>query len=109
MRQLSTYSDQWKGNPQLCDNHCGISLLSTAGKVLVRGLLNRLNEHLGQAGLLPESQCGFRKDRGTTDMLFTARQLQEKCQEQNMDLFMTFVDLTNEFDSQSVVRVFGKL
>ena len=29
-----------KGNPQLCDNHCGISLLSIAGKVLARVLLN---------------------------------------------------------------------
>ena len=29
-----------KGNPQLCDNHRGISLLSTAGKVLARVLLN---------------------------------------------------------------------
>ena len=27
-------------------------------------------------------------------MLFTARQLKEKCQEQNMDLYITFVDLT---------------
>ena len=35
-----------KGNPQLCDNHRGISLLSVAGKVLARVLLNRLNEHL---------------------------------------------------------------
>ena len=67
-----------KGNLQLCDNHPGISLLSVAGKVLARALLNRLNEHLKQAGLLPESQSGFRKDRGTIDMIFTARQLQEK-------------------------------
>ena len=29
-----------KGNPQLCDNHRGISLLSVAGKVLARILLN---------------------------------------------------------------------
>ena len=49
-----------KGNPQVCDNHRGISLLSVAGKILVRGLLNRLNEHLEQSGLLPESQCRFR-------------------------------------------------
>ena len=52
-----------KGNPQLCDNHRGISLLSIAGKVLARVLLNRLNEHLEQSGLLSENQCGFRKDR----------------------------------------------
>ena len=50
-----------KGNPQVCDNHRGISLLSIAGKVLARVLLNRLNEHLEQSGLLPESQCGFKK------------------------------------------------
>ena len=86
-----------KGNPQLCDNHHGISLLSIAGKVLARVLLNRLNEHLEQSGLLPESQCEFRKDRGTIDMILTARQLQEKCQEQNMDLYMTFVHLTKAF------------
>ena len=34
-------------------------------------------------------------------MIFTARQLQEKCQEQNMDLYMTFVDLTKAFDTDS--------
>ena len=90
-----------KGNPQLCDNHRGNFLLSIAGKVLAGVLLNRLNEHLEQSGLLPESQLGFRKNRGTIDMIFTARQLQEKCQEQNMDLYMTFVDLIKAFDTVS--------
>ena len=90
-----------KGNPQVCDNHRGISLLSIAGKILAKILLNRLNAHLDQAGLIPESQCGFRKDRGTIDMIFTARQLQEKCQEQNVDLYMTFGDLTKAFDTVS--------
>ena len=32
-------------------------------------------------------------------MIFTARQLQEKCQEQNVDLYMTFVHLTKAFDT----------
>ena len=90
-----------KGNPQLCDKHCDISLLSIPGKVLARVLLNRLNEYLEQSGLLPESQCGFRKDRGTIDMIFTARQLQETCQEQDMGLYMIFVDLTKAFDTVS--------
>ena len=90
-----------KGKPQVCDNHRCISLLSIAGKILARVLLNRLNEHLERSGLLPESQCGFRKNRGTIDMISTARQLQEKCQEQNVDLYMTFVDLTKAFDTVS--------
>ena len=34
-------------------------------------------------------------------MIFTAQQLQEKCQEQNMDLYMTFVDLTKAFETVS--------
>ena len=63
--------------------------------------MNRLNEHLEQSGLLPESQCGLRKNRGTIDMIFTARQLQEKCEEQNVELYMTFVDLTKAFDTVS--------
>nr|VZI42116.1 unnamed protein product [Spirometra erinaceieuropaei] len=66
-----------KGNRQVCDNHRGISLLNIAGKIFARILLNRLNNHLEQ-GLLPESQCGFCRHRGTTDMIFAARQLQEK-------------------------------
>ena len=61
-------------------------------------LLNRLQKHL-EEGLLPESQCGFRKGRGTVDIIFDARQLQEKCREQNLDLSTTFVDLTTDFDT----------
>ena len=60
-----------------------------------------VNAHLDQAGLIPESQCGFRKDRGTIDMIFTFRQLQEKCQEQNVYLYMVCVDLTKAFDTGS--------
>ena len=41
-----------KGNRQSCDNHRGISLLSIAGKILARVLLNRLQKHL-EEGLLP--------------------------------------------------------
>ncbi|BHF62952.1 hypothetical protein SprV_0200594100 [Sparganum proliferum] len=87
-----------KGNRQICDNHRGISLLNIAGKIFARILLNRLNHHLEQ-GLLPESQCGFRRHRGTTDMIFAARQLQEKCQEMRTHLYSTFVDLTKAFDT----------
>ena len=48
-----------------------------------RVLLNRLNAHL-ERDLLPESPSGFRAGRGTADMIFAARQLQEKCREQNV-------------------------
>ena len=34
-------------------------------------------------------------------MIFAARQVQEKCREQHMDLYTTFVDLTKAFDTVS--------
>ena len=61
-----------KGDRSCCDNHRGMSLLSTAGKILARVLLNRLNDHVGISNIIPESQCGFQAGRGTTDMIFAA-------------------------------------
>ena len=65
-----------QGNPQVFENQRGISLLSIAGKILAKNLLFRLNVHFDQKGPIPESQCGFREDRGTIDMIFTTRKLQ---------------------------------
>lgn len=63
-------------------------------------LLNRLVPTIAE-NYLPETQCGFRANRGTTDMVFVLRQLQEKCREQNKGLYVTFVDLTKAFDTVS--------
>nr|XP_014350459.1 PREDICTED: uncharacterized protein LOC106705466 [Latimeria chalumnae] len=86
-----------KGDKSICGNYRGITLLSIAGKIITRTLLNCL--HPLAEELLPESQCGFRPSRSTTDMIFTARQLQEKCREQHKPLYMAFFDLTKAFDS----------
>ena len=89
-----------KGEKSDCSSYRGITLLSIAGKILARILLNRLVPTIA-AKHIPESQCGFRSNRGTTDMVFVLRQLQEKCREQNKALFITFVDLTKAFDTVS--------
>ena len=73
-------------------------MLSIAGKILARILLNRLNRHLEQ-GILAETQSGFRKGRSSADIIFALRQLEEKCLEQNVSLYATFVYLTKAFDS----------
>ncbi|BHF82832.1 hypothetical protein SprV_0802597100 [Sparganum proliferum] len=86
------------GNRQVCDNHRGICLLNIAGKIFAHILLNRLKKHLDQS-VFGNSQCGFRGYRGTMDMTFAARQLQEKCQEMRTHLYSTFVDLTKAFDT----------
>ena len=88
-----------KGEKSDCSNYQGITLLSIAGKVLARVLLNRFVPTIAEE-ILPESQCGFRANRGTTDMVFV-RQPQEKYREQNMGLYATFIDLTKAFDKVS--------
>ena len=68
------------------------------GKIPARVLLNRITEHLVDS-VVSESQCGFRQSRCTVDKIFAVRQLQEKCIEQNQDLYLLFIDLTKAFDT----------
>jgi len=74
-----------------------MSLLSVVGKVPARVMLRRLLTHV--VDIVPESQCGFRRQFGTTDMLSVARLLQEKCREQHKSLYLVFIDLTKAFDT----------
>ena len=87
-----------KGKRDLCGNYRGIALLCVVGKVLSRIMLTRLNTHIASVAL-QESQCGFRAGRSTSDMIFSARQLQEKCREQRVGLYQVFIDLTKAFDT----------
>jgi hypothetical protein len=87
-----------KGDRTDCGNYRGISLLSIAGKVFARILLNRLTHHITPE-VIPETQCGFRSNRSTIDMIFSLRQMQEKCIEQDRPLYAVFVDFTKAFDT----------
>lgn len=100
-----------KGKKVVCDNWRGISLLSIAGKILARIILNRIITYLVD-DIYPESQCGFRAGRGTVDMIFSLRQVAEKVREKNQELYMVFVDLTKAFDTvdrDSLWKVLKKL
>ena len=66
-----------KGDKTECGHYRGISLVSHAGKVLLKVVARRLSAYCEAKGLLPEEQCGFRPDRSTTDdMMFVVRRLQ---------------------------------
>ena len=86
-----------KGDKLDCGNYRGIALLSIAGKILARVLLNRLLPLTEE--ILPATQFGFRPSRGTTDMIFVARQIHVKFREQNQELFMAIIDITKASDS----------
>ena len=80
------YPVQEQGEKSDCNSYRGISLLSIIGKVYTQVLLmhlQKLAEHI-----YPESQCGFQAERSMVDMVFSLCQLQEKCREQQMPLYM---------------------
>ena len=94
----------WYATESNCNNYRGISLLSIAGKVFAKVVLPRLQ--VLASTVYPEAQSGFRAEMSTIDMIFATRQLQEKCREQQMPLYIAFIDLTKAFDLVSKVEFF---
>ena len=85
-----------KGDRNDCNNHANISLLSIVGKLITHVTLKRLQALADRVD--PESQCGFRQNRLTINMLFSLRQLKEKCREQGKLLYIVFINLKKAFD-----------
>ena len=73
--------------------------MDVVGEVVARVLQERLQKIAVDE--LPESQCGFRKGRGCTDIIFTIRQLVKKSREHTAKSFFTFIDLKKAYDSVS--------
>ncbi|XP_061707843.1 uncharacterized protein LOC133518227 [Cydia pomonella] len=96
-----------KGDRGDCNNYRGISLLSIVGKAFARATLAKLQKLADR--VYPEAQCGFRSQRSTVDMIFSLRQLQEKCREQNSPLVVAFVDLNKAFDTVSRAGLYSVL
>ena len=83
------------------------TFLNIVGNVFARVVLVRLQVLTER--IYPESQCGFRSERSTVEMIFSIRQLQEKCREQQMPLYIAFIDLTKAFDLVSRQGLFQLL
>ena len=86
-----------KGDLKKCKNWRGIMLLSTAGKVLNRIILERLKVEVDKR--LREEQAEFRKDRSCADQIATLRIILEQSIEWNSPVYATFVDYEKAFDS----------
>ena len=64
----SVFIPIWKkGNPKECSSYLTIALISHAGKVMLKILQVRLQQHVNHE--LPDVQAGFRKGRGTRDQI----------------------------------------
>ena len=86
-----------KGDKTDCNNYRGISLLPTAYKSLSNILLPRLTPYAEE--IIGDHQCGFRRNRSTTDHLFCIRQMLEKKWEYNEAVHQLFIHFKKAYDS----------
>ena len=96
-----------KGSKANCGNYGGISLISITGKILAWVILNWLI--IMSEANLPEAQCGFWPGCSTVNMTVSVGQFQEKCIEQNLNLYSVFINLTKIFDTVNREALWSKL
>ena len=75
-----------------------ISLLSHVGKMYTALLNNRLTAYLESNNILVEEQNGFRKNRSTTEHIFTLTSILDERLSKNIDTFVAFIDFQKAFD-----------
>jgi hypothetical protein len=86
-----------RGDKTDCNNYRGISLLSTAYKILSDILLARLTPYVSE--VIGDHQCGFRHSRSATDQILYIRQILEKKWEYNGTVHQLFIDFKKAYDS----------
>jgi hypothetical protein len=86
-----------KGDKTDCNNYRGISLLSTSHKILSNILLSRLYPYIDE--IIEDQECGFRRNRSTTDQIFCIRQILEKKWECNETVHQLFIVFRKAYDS----------
>ncbi|KAH0816889.1 hypothetical protein GEV33_005903 [Tenebrio molitor] len=59
-----------KGEKNRAENYRGITLLNTGYKLYASVLSERMKREIEEKGVLPDSQAGFRKGRGTEDNVY---------------------------------------
>ena len=89
-----------KGEKSDCSNYRGITLLSIAGKILARVLLNRLIPNIAEE-IMPESQCGFRANRNQEHDVCSETDTREVQRTKHGPLYAAFIDLTKAFNTVS--------
>ena len=95
------------GSPKDCSNYRTIALISHASKILLIILLNRIRQKFENE--LPDEQAGFRRGRGTADMLCCIQNVIEKTLLMSERTFIVFIDYSKAFDSVSHIQMFNLL
>ena len=80
-----------------CSNYRGVILLNTAYKILSNILFTRISPF--SQNIIGNYQCGFWKNRSTTNQIFTLRQILEKTKEFGIETYNLFIDFKSAYDT----------
>ena len=86
-----------KGNLKECSNYRTISLIVHASKVLLNIIKGSIKLHYDRE--MAEEQAGFVEGKGTREQI--VRIIIEKCRDQNIPMYMCFIDYAKAFDCVS--------
>jgi hypothetical protein len=90
-----------KGDKTACSHYRGISLLSTSYKILYNILLSRLSAYTDE--IIGDHQCGFRRNRSTTDQIFCIHRILKKKWECNGTVYQLLIDF-----KKTIIQLGGK-
>ncbi|CAH2097985.1 unnamed protein product [Euphydryas editha] len=96
-----------KGDKEDIENYRPISLMSNVYKVLAKIILDRLSPILDEQQ--PVEQAGFRRGFSTIDHIHTVKQILEKYNEYNKNVYIAFIDYAKAFDSLSHNHIWDTL
>ena len=85
-----------KGNAKERSNYHTIALTSHTSKIMLKILQVRLKQYVNRE--LPNVQAGFRKGRGTRDLIANIRWIIEKAREFQKNIYLCFIDYAKAFD-----------
>ena len=83
-------------NVKECTNYHTIVLISHASKVMLKILQASLQQYVNHE--IPDVQAGFRKGRGTRDLIANIHWFIEKASEFQKNIYFCFIDYAKAFD-----------
>jgi hypothetical protein len=96
-----------KGEKNRAENYRGITLLNTGYKLYASVLSERMKREIEEKGVLPDSQAGFRKGRGTVDNMYILDHLtRNELRKKGGRMCALFVDFRAAFDKVDRVKMF---
>ena len=89
-----------KGGKDQVGNYRGVTLLNTLYKIYATIINNRLKKEIEEKKMLPDTQSGFRKERGTIDNIYILKHaIDKEISQQGGKVYALFIDLKAAFDS----------